>query len=326
MFQQTRTWILRAAVAASFLTASLATTALAETTYQLTPLDLGSGYTVAGTITTDGTLGPLVSANITRWNVSVTYTNDTVYTPGNTSATAFLTQASPTQLTVDTFSLDGFTDGGTLAFIANEYFGVTVADFSSFNYPGGAASWQQGSSVNLNQSDGVQYTAATSATGTQYDLIPIDLGAPYSMFGHILTDGTVGPINETNILDWSITVREQSEDLFDENNSTISAFSNITATPTELLADNPDGELEFLKGIISLHKWSIQLADFVDPDNQAGYFYGRLFNQISSPLSGDASYILAISDEGGAIPEPTTLTLLGLGVAGLLGRRQQKCR
>jgi len=42
------------------------------TQFHLAPRDLGAGYRLMGSITTDGTLGALGGANLMAWNLRVT--------------------------------------------------------------------------------------------------------------------------------------------------------------------------------------------------------------------------------------------------------------
>jgi hypothetical protein len=62
------------AILSLFLTLSpTATTKGGSIVYNLQSYpDLQNGYTVSGTITTDGTIGTLTSANITAWSFLVT--------------------------------------------------------------------------------------------------------------------------------------------------------------------------------------------------------------------------------------------------------------
>ena len=64
-------------------TLALATGASALT-YRITPVNLAaSGITFTGTITTDGTLGPLTDANLVDWNVAVSGPIAFTITPAN---------------------------------------------------------------------------------------------------------------------------------------------------------------------------------------------------------------------------------------------------
>ena len=46
------------------------------TTFELTPRDLGRGFSFTGSITTDSTVGALTVASITDWNIQVSAVND----------------------------------------------------------------------------------------------------------------------------------------------------------------------------------------------------------------------------------------------------------
>ena len=77
-------WGLLLCAAAAWLAAAPAP---AATTFNIVPLDLGDGYRVSGTLTTDGTIGALAPANFTAWNIEAALTSVLArYTPSNTKA------------------------------------------------------------------------------------------------------------------------------------------------------------------------------------------------------------------------------------------------
>ncbi len=141
------------------------------------------------------------------------------------------------------------------------------------------------------------------------------------MTGTIVTDGSVGLLNNSNLLSWDILVREQTDDIFTQSNSVLGPdVSMFAADSNSLRIANPGGYLEFLKTAMGGHKHSIQLADFVDGNNQAGYFFGSLTTEILSPLSSQSSYVVA-----SAIPEPCSgILLLGM-LAALSQYRRRGC-
>lgn len=312
------------AILASMLFLAIQQPALGVSSFHLVPLDLGDGYSIAGTIVTDGSVGPINAGNIVGWQVAVTYVNDLVYDPTNTSANLASVTASSGALRIAT-SPDGIDDGGTMSFMASEYFGVTIADFTWLNLPGGAASWQQGNLLALNQPDGWLYTAATSADGVHYALVPLDLGAPFSMFGTITTDGALGAIDAGNLVDWSITVRERSVDLFNEGNSSLTAdLLRVSHDGRYLTVTNPEGFLTLAKGYAGGHLYGVQLADFANGDNQAGYFEGRLLAQVITPITDqEGRHIVAVSDAPPPVPEPMTAALLGSALLALTFTRRR---
>ena len=57
------------------------------TTFQLQPRDLGAGFSFAGTLTTDGTVGALDAGNVLAWDIVVTQTAEIHYTPQNRFST-----------------------------------------------------------------------------------------------------------------------------------------------------------------------------------------------------------------------------------------------
>jgi hypothetical protein len=88
--------------------------------YQLSPLDLGSGFTISGNICTDGTTGPLSAAHVTGWDLVVTQISDIVYQKSNTANLSSQVFSDGSRLLVPT-STDGVNDGGSLFFRGGNY-------------------------------------------------------------------------------------------------------------------------------------------------------------------------------------------------------------
>lgn len=307
------------------LAALAGTPALAEDlTFRIATIDLGDGYSIGGTITTDGTIGALTGANITRWNVTVeAATNLATYTNLNTSAHLSLVSATSTDLRIETFSTDGFTDGGSLAFRSGLVNQATLADFTSASNPGGEARYVTGGgiafdSIDLNQPDGTSYLAANSTDGATYSITPLQFPNNVTVTGTITTTGATGAIDASDLVAWSILIREVTRDVFTETNSSLLTPAGLSCDGTNLVVTNPDGHLEFLKAFISGHRWSAQLADFTDGNDQAGYFRGRFLSQTISPVStGPGPHVAAT-----LIPAPAAATSLATGLA-LLSRRRR---
>lgn len=293
--------------------------------YSITPLAFDN-YRVTGVITTDGTTGTLQSQNILAWHITVSQFNDYHFTSSNTQPVVSLTSATSTHIRVAT-SPNGVDDGGTLGFAKPwpvEY-GVRLADFSGAYVAGGVAAYVAGSAFDfayLDQPDGIQHIVANAVGGGVYTVAPVVFPGGATMTGTIVTDGTTGSLSAANLLDWDILVREQTDDVFTNANSTLSpATALVSADSNSLRIANPGGYLEFLKASIGGHRHSIQLADFLDGNNQAGYFYGSFFSEVWSPLSSQSSYLVA-----SAIPEPSVGLMLPLAVSGFLRRRARSPR
>lgn len=312
-------------VAISLVALAGTTTRAAELTFRIATIDLGDGYSIGGSITTDGTIGALTGANITRWNVAVeSSTNLATYTHLNTNAHLSLVSATSTELRIETFSTDGFTDGGSLAFRSGLVNQATLADFTSASNPGGEARYVTGGgiafdSIDLNQPDGTSYLAASSTDGATYTMTPLNFPNNVTMTGSITTNGATGAIDASDLVAWSILIREVTRDVFTETNSSLLTPAGLSCDGTNLIVTNPDGHLEFLKAFISGHRWSAQLADFTDGNDQAGYFRGRFLAQTISPISsGPGPHIAAT-----LIPAPAAAVQLASGLA-LLRRRRAR--
>lgn len=322
---RTRTSLHTLLVAVSLAALAGTTTRAADLTFRIAPIDLGDGYSIGGSITTDGTIGNLTGANITRWNVAVeSSTNLATYTHLNTHANLSLVSATSTDLRIQTFSTDGFTDGGSLAFRSGLVNQATLADFTSASNPGGEARYVTGGgiafdSIDLNQPDGTSYLAANSTDGATYSIVPLNFPNNVTMTGSITTNGATGAINASDLVAWSILIREVTRDVFTEANSSLLTPAGLSCDGTHLIVTNPDGHLEFLKAFISGHRWSAQLADFTDGNDQAGYFRGRFLTQTISPISsGPGPHIAAT-----LIPAPAAATSLAAGLV-LLRRRRAR--
>lgn len=123
------------------------------TSFKLVPLTLDNGYTVKGTIETDGTAGSLVAANIVNWNIQVTQTTDVVYTnaaftPGPNEATTVVVTGPPEVSGVSTNGkrifverspdTANFADGGSLLFRGPGLYEPNLAQVADFTY---SSSW-----------------------------------------------------------------------------------------------------------------------------------------------------------------------------------------
>lgn len=201
---------------------SLAATAptARATTLRINPLDLGNGITVAGHIDVDGTIGPLTTANVTGWSVTVTQSTDLAVYDSATAPVASLALVSvaPDGRMIVPTSPDGASDGGRLGFGLPPVnpppeFGVRLADFGGPFAAGGEAFFQNGAAFGylpLDQPDGVDYTAAQARGpgSSVFDVTPLDFGGGIVLTGTITTDGTIGALGAGDLVDWNLVVRE----------------------------------------------------------------------------------------------------------------------
>jgi len=150
-----------------------------------------------------------------------------------------------------------------------------------------------------------------------------------SVSGTIQTDGTIGTLSAADILDWNLLLNNGSSTFtllgpLSGNNSQLDAFgSDLSATATQLLFDFTD---------LSTSGFYL----FQNPTIGSGmnYFCMETYTGCTGAPAGES---LLISAGGGsqytalsgtvvigtlAIPEPTTLGLVGLGAVILIARRK----
>jgi len=285
---KTLKWI---AVAALFLTSIVAS---AQTVYNLQPIVLTNGWKVTGTITTDGTVGTLTSANIVDWNLKVVQTTDLTWTQKDSNDLNISgVTTDGTRIFVAT-SPDGVLDGGTLFFGRGGGGGriptnAIMADFTQLStnlgYVGGLAGWQDElgglNFVGLNQRNHSRYRAASAVAGQPNVFritVPVISTAPLlmTMFGTITTDGTVGALAPQNIIAWNITARNQDITSYTKANSAVLNATGVTTDGTYIKVSRAGGQ--FNMGIGGRRPTFVTIADFTDPtypDGFANYYMGN---------------------------------------------------
>lgn len=305
---------------------SLSSAYLSATEFQVVPLDLGSGFTLSGTISTDGTTGSLSASNINAWNINVRSVQDFVFNRSNTVNLSSSVHSDGTNLSIPT-SPNGFSDGGALWFRGGNYLAVQVANFTGASAAGGQAYYVHGSAFDilpLNQPNNFNYVAATARPGipNQFDINPLDFGNGVTMFGTLTTDGSVGA---TYITDWNVVVRSTTEWNFNTGNSSVLSDFNLGSDGTNLFVTPDDGfggyGLFAVGNRVGYDLNGVLLADYsYIPDGQAG-LVTPLVMQTVSPLSLDSNgnHIVA-----SVVPEPMSLLAVGVGLCALLRRRPAK--
>lgn len=296
------------------------------TTFTLVPRDLGSGLSFGGTVVTDGTVGMLTAANLVGWNITVRQVDEWSFTPANTMNRSSGVRSDGSELLVPT-SPDGIDDGGSLAFFAGHRFGVEVADFTGPNVGGGQAYYVAGSAFEaraLGVPDATDYVAAKAdaAGGGVYDLTPVRFPGGAVLSGTVTTDGTVGP---ANLIDWDITVRQETRYVFNQRNSRVLgdtglATDGVALTVTPFDENGDPGSLFFGYGLLDLT--GVAVADFtVDPSGAAGFVSPFLF-EFSGGLPVDAEGRVVV---GASVPDSgTTLSYFAFGL-GAVGTAAFRC-
>lgn len=288
-------------------------------TYAVKPLDLGSGFSLSGSIETDGRLGTITAADITDWRIRVSSVTDYIYTPANTNNWSSLVTATPGALRVAT-SADGVSDGGSLAFVASHYFGVKPADFSVQAGPGGQASYFAGGAFDvrpLHQPQASDYVAALRSSGNVFDLVPVTFTGGVTMTGTVTTDGAVG---DANIIDWNILVRQTTTWQFDRSNSRVLEDLGVSADALGLFVsqlDQYDNPGSFRIGAFPAFEFNgVLLGDFTNsPDGEAGLVTPSIWQTLTAlPLDGQGRFQL-----GTAVPEPASWSMMLFGFAAVGG-------
>lgn len=111
--------------------------------FDLVPLSFSGGVVLSGTITTDGTTGPLTAGHLQTWDIVVDQMTRDLFNPGNSTLSASLLGLGPDGQTLEVTNPDG-----SLLFIkgygGGHLYGLKLADFSDQAPPGGEAGYYQG--------------------------------------------------------------------------------------------------------------------------------------------------------------------------------------
>jgi len=183
-----------------------------------------------------------------------------------------------------------------------------------------------------------------------YDIVDYPgLENGWTLSGTITTDGTIGTLSASDITAWSWTLTNGATT--DNWNSGVTgglhAYTQVdgglTATATELEMGTPGQNQSF--GLVLGFEggpgtggqliWGRAGADdFGDPANDTyeGYFKGNFLfddNVLNPPgltLTGSTNWVIAeVPSQSSAAPEPGTVALFVLGVAGIaVGRTRRK--
>lgn len=264
----------------------LAAAGLAQAaTFTLTPVRLPDGTTLAGSISTDGSTGPLTAANLTGWDVTLTRVSRITYDPthpGGPWVSGVSVTPDGLRMSVKA-SPDGVRDGGLLAFGSfgpGPEYGVQVANHTGPYAAGGVAFYLAGPAFEwqwLNVPDGARRVVAKATAPGVFKLVPVTFPSGTVMSGSLRTDGRTGVLSAANLLDWKITASQTSVTRYTPANSTLLPASvGLDSDGTTLSVARPGGYLGF--GVAPRPPARGQgavLADFspaAPTGGQAGYF------------------------------------------------------
>lgn len=280
------------------------------TDFTLYPVTLPGGISIFGSLSTDGSIGPLGPAQLTGWNITVRQTSRIHYDRSNAlavQARGVSVSSDGRKLLVKT-SPDGLRDGGLLAFGSfgpGPEFGVQWANFTGSYANGGTAFYLNGGMFewqSLGAANGVKLPVGKASAGSAvFKLAPVHFASGATLTGTVTTDGAVGKLTAAQLLDWSIDLDSVVDTVYwrnatGGNSSVLPASTSFSTDGTQLFVNRPGGYLGF--GVPPSSRSSgagAVLADFsgsAPPKGQVGY-YDAFSLQFKSLKFGGTAYPVA---------------------------------
>lgn len=148
-----------------------------------------------------------------------------------------------------------------------------------------------------------------------------------SVVGTVTTDGTIGVLARNNVTGWALTIDDGdgngSFTLLGGINSALLMLGNLLSADADSLAFdfNGTGFALFQSPTTgsSVNWWCLEGAN----SGCAGYGQGETVNRFNEPTYAFRNTAQVIGTTGGTVPEPATLGLIGLALAGLAATRRR---
>ncbi|MBS1724731.1 MAG: hypothetical protein JSS66_17455 [Armatimonadetes bacterium] len=258
--------------------------------YKVNVIDLGSGYTIQGMVSTNGKTGLLAPSDFIGWTLTVTETSQDLYTPLNTRDQSSQLFVEGGLLKIPT-SPDGFLAGGALRVYGHSHLFASPVDCSGAFASGGQSYYCYGADFDylpLGLPNESVHAVGKLRSANQFDLFPVNYGYGTTMFGTVSTTNAAGPVQ---LVDWSITVRHENSKVYTRANSQIVESTAVFATQKDLRVlphDSASNPGRLVMGRPGSNPTLVILADFsVSSPYAVAAYIDPFVYQVSSPLQLD---------------------------------------